>query len=537
MRAWPICLGVAVLLAAGQEPAPLRVTTHLVQLSVVVHDKKGQPVADLTKDDFTLLDEGQPQKIAFFSVESALAPAAPAKKLPANYFTNRLEYRSSAPASVTAILFDALNTAFEDQVYAKNQLVKFLGQVRPEDRFALYVLGRDLRVLHDFTTDTRSLLRVLARHRGSPSPELAASEPAPSDTGVEELDSWLNESSQMLADFLKINRARQTMDALVAIAHHLARVPGRKNLIWLSAGFPFSIGFDDLDEMMEAHRERRHFGEEIERTARALNDANLAVYPVDARGLVGLDEFRADVRRAPPRAGAKGGGGAPKRIWQNQETMLALAERTGGEAYYNRNDLDRAIRQAVEDARVTYVLGYYPTHDTWDGRFRKLKVQVRRRGVEVRYRTGYFAFHERQETPRERDLVLREAVRTPLDATGIALLVRVVADQPPKPGRWKILVLVDPRTMALESQGDRWVGTLDLLFAQQAPDGRELRAVKDILTLRLTGETYQRILKEGAAFAKVLEVLPSAVQLRVVVRDPATGNLGAVTIPVGQVRL
>jgi VWFA-related protein len=508
----------------------------LVQVGVVVHDKKGQPVADLAKDDFTLADEGQPQKIAFFSVESALAPVAPARTLPPNYFTNRLEFRSSAPASVTAILFDALNTAFEDQVYSKNQLIKFLGQVRPEDRFALYVLGRDLRVLHDFTTDTRSLLRVLARHRGASSPDWEASEPAPSDTGIEELDAWLNESSQMLSDFLKINRARQTTDALEAIARHLARVPGRKNLIWLSAGFPFSIGFDDLDEMLEANRERRHFGEEIERTARALNDANLAVYPVDARGLVGLDEFRADVRRAPPRAGAKGGGGVPRRIWQNQQTMLELAERTGGEAYYNRNDLDRAIRQAVEDARVTYVLGYYPAHDTWDGRFRKLKVQVRRKGVEVRYRTGYFAFHEQKETPRERDQLLREAVRTPLDATGISLLVRVASDAPPKPGRWKIFVVVDPRTVALEAQGDRWAGALDLLFVQQAPDGRELRAVKDILTLRLTRDTYQRILKEGAVVIKVLDLLPAAAQLRVVVRDPATGNLGAVTIPVSQVR-
>jgi len=536
MRSFRAGLAAAALLAAGQEPPPLRVTTHLVQVNVVVHDHKGEPVAGLTQDDFVLLDENKPQRIAFFSMEGAGPSTAPARTLPPNYFTNRLEYRSLAPGSVTAILFDALNTAWEDQVYSKNQLVKFLGQVRPQDRFALYVLGRDLRVLHDFTTDTRSLLRVLARHRNAPSPELEASEPAPADTGVEELDNWLNESSQMLADFVKINRARQTLDAIEAIAHHLSRVPGRKNLVWISAGFPFSIGFDDLEELREANRQRRHFADEIERTARALNDANLAIYPVDARGLVGPDEFRASVRQAPRRPG-QGGGGTSRRMWQTQETMLALAERTGGDAYYNRNDLDKGIRQAVEDARITYVLGYYPAHDTWDGRFRKLKVQVRRKGLEVRCRTGYFAFQEQKETPRERDQVLREAVQTPLDATGIGLLVRVEADTPPRPNRWKVYTVVDPRTVVLENHGDRWVGTLDLLFVQQAPDGRSLRAVRDTLTLRLTRDTYERALREGAVLVKVLDVLPAAAQLRLVVRDPASGNLGAVSIPTGRVKL
>jgi len=296
MRAWAACLCAAVLLAAGQEPPLLRVTTRLVQLNVVVHDKKGRPVADLTKDDFTLFDEGQRQKIAFFSVESTRPAAAPANVLPPNYFSNRLEYRSGAPSSVTAILFDALNTAWEDQVYSKNQLVKFLSQVQPQDRFALYVLGRDLRVLHDFTTDTRSLLRVLARHRSAPSPELEASEPAPADTGVEELDAWLNQSSQLLADFLKVNRARHTMDAIEAIARHLARVPGRKNLIWISAGFPFCIGgpggarFSAQNQPLEgvhrggpAHRDPREPGRALGGNARHAIRATGARWPQPPR--------------------------------------------------------------------------------------------------------------------------------------------------------------------------------------------------------------------------------------------------------------
>ena len=195
------------------------------------------------------------------------------------------------------------------------------------------------------------------------------------------------------------------------------------------------------------------------------------------------------------------------------------------------------MRQALEDSRVTYVLGYYPTHDSWDGRFRQLKVQVKRKGLNVRHRAGYFAFHERQETPKERDQLLREAVGAPLEATGIPLLVRVGPGKPPKPGRWQVTALVDPRHISLSQQGDRWVGSLDVLLVQQSPDGRTLRAARDNLALRLTQQAYQRVNQEGVILVEVLDVLPATAQVRVVVRDPASGNLGSVTVPVGKVTL
>jgi len=123
-------LGMA---GVAQEPPTLRVTTHLVQINLVVHDKKGQPVADLTRDDFVLVDQGQPQKISIFSVDSGRPLPAPGRAaaakpaaLPPNYFSNRLERPSGTPSSATVILFDGLNTRFEDQACARSELVKFL---------------------------------------------------------------------------------------------------------------------------------------------------------------------------------------------------------------------------------------------------------------------------------------------------------------------------------------------------------------------------------------------------------------------------
>jgi VWFA-related protein len=250
----------ALLLAAfAQTPAPapatapsaqtpvLKVTTHLVQVNVVVHGKKNEPVTDLTKDDFTILDDNHPQKIATFAMESSRpADAKPQRLLlPQNTFTNKPEFRPSAAKAVTVILLDSLNSAFEDQVYAKKQLISFLQQLRPEDSVALYALGTRLQVLHDFTTDAASLIETVNKHKSRAATELADSQPEDPDTGSDDLDSFLAQAQQKIADMQMVNRVSTTMAALEAIANHVSVLPGRKNLIWISGGFPFHIGMDE----------------------------------------------------------------------------------------------------------------------------------------------------------------------------------------------------------------------------------------------------------------------------------------------------
>src|SRR6267143_2112652 len=177
--AW-VFLVVALL---GQENQPvLRVTTRLVQVNVVVHDKSGQPVGGLTKDDFTLYEQGKQHKIAFFSVVEGRKPLKSGRdaQLPTNIFSNRVKHGES-PTSATVILLDALNTSFRDQAYAKGQLIKFLEKVQPEDRVAIYLLTRRLIILQDFTSDPDHLLKALARYRASSSAVLDAADPAPAD--------------------------------------------------------------------------------------------------------------------------------------------------------------------------------------------------------------------------------------------------------------------------------------------------------------------------------------------------------------------
>jgi hypothetical protein len=259
-------------------------------------------VADLKKEDFTIFENKKPQQIAVFSVDSTAKPLTTPPKLPQNIFSNRLTQRAGAPSSVTVLLIDSLNTKWSDQIYARQQVIQFLRQIEPGDHIAIYSLGRALKVLHDYTTDSAALLEKLSKWNAESLPDLSASEPS-SELNGQGFDFDFGGGSDAESVFFTTNRVNNTLKALEAIADHLASVPGRKNLIWLSGGFPLNIGFDEIPDIDHPH-DQRTFNEEIDRAIRSLNHANLAVYPVDARGLVTLPEFSAEragsANRMPP---------------------------------------------------------------------------------------------------------------------------------------------------------------------------------------------------------------------------------------------
>src|SRR6202451_150041 len=180
---WVLLAPVIALLA--QDSSVIRVTTRMVEVNVIVRDLKG-PVAGLTKDDFTIFDKGKPQKIAFFSANTTKHSAPTPAPKPAQkkmVFTNRAASSADAPQSVTVVLLDGLNTRIQDQVYAKQQFIRFLGQIKPDDHVAVYTLGNGLKVLHDFSSDSRSLLNAVAKFKGENLPFVDVSEPDPADSG------------------------------------------------------------------------------------------------------------------------------------------------------------------------------------------------------------------------------------------------------------------------------------------------------------------------------------------------------------------
>ncbi len=526
----------------GGAPPVIKVTTRLVQVSVIVTGKKNEPVTGLTKDDFVVLDKGKPQQIQFFAEEAygVLPPQKDQKPLPPNVFSNKLEHRSNAPTAVTVILLDLLNTKFADQAYARTQLIKFLQQLKPTDRVALYVLGRELRVLHDFTTDASSLLRTLAKHTSKAAAGVEAGE---LDT---DFDSWLSDGTQMMQDFMQVRRNQTTFGAITAIANHVTNLPGRKNLVWISSGFPFNMGMND-DGHSAPNREIRTFSEESEKTARALNNANMAIYPVDARGLFTDPQFSAANSRPSgggmprPSTGKKGNsnprppsnnnsGAKLRALTKTQDVMNILADRTGGRAFYNTNDLKKAIQTAVEDSKVTYNIAYYPSDIEWDGRYREIKVQVKKPGTHVRHRLGYFAFPEQDMTPKQKETMLRDAVWSPLDSTDLGMVARIDILDPKKPNVARIIVNADAGKVQWETEGDRQKATIDMLFLTTV-QGQASKGMTDTMKLALTKENFDKIMKGGIATMKSIELPEGAYQVRVVMRDAKSGAIGSVTIP------
>ncbi|MCE5307416.1 MAG: VWA domain-containing protein [Acidobacteriales bacterium] len=569
------CIAAACTVLICQEPPVLRVTTRLVEVNVIVTDKQGRPVEGLTKDDFTVVENGKPQKIERFSVEKMHVISPPAEALPPDVYTNRYELKGGAPSSATVILLDLLNTRVRDKAFARQELLKFLrGQLRPGDRVALYALDLQLHLLHDFTTDATQLIQRLDRF-GTNAPaspdthDLTA--PDVPDLRWKALAETTMQADQILSDMNAVARVQRTAGALEAIARRVSALPGRKSLVWVTGGVPLWLGIQqrmmqdptqrrkiaekpsganpsanlpdsrkmssESDEMFADYpaAAKRIFTEETERVGRAMDAADLAVYPVDAQGLLGAQGISASERKsmAFERREKLGGTGLPDEFYANRDTMKILAERTGGQAFLDSNDLSGAIRAAVEDAQLTYVLSYYPKQERWDGHFQKLQVKVNRQDVTVRHRGGYLALPDTAVAANDRQAGLMQAATSPLESTGIRLVVATRPDMP-SPGRLSVRIMLDVRDIAFTNKDGRWACKIDLAFVQQpTADGKRTTLVKDDLDITLTPEAYAKVVEEGLIVPKELSMASSAYRLKVVVRDANSGAVGSVEMPRG----
>jgi VWFA-related protein len=493
----------------GENPV-IRTSTRLVQVNVVVHDKNG-PVSDLSKNDFVLSDRGKPQIISVFSVESTRKSDLGDKRLPKNTFSNRQSDHPNATANVTVVLLDRLNTRFEDQARANQQFIKFLRSFDPADRIAIYTLGASLRVLSDLA-DSEQLRRILAKYRGAVSTDFAVADPDPANTGIVDFDQALDTASQNLAEATNVDRARKTLDAFVSIANHLADLPGRKNLVWVTGSLPFSLAS----------------------AASALNYANIAVYPVDARGLVGAPRQQTAVAPSAIKAGRTPS--IPAFRPAGLDTMQELAERTGGRAFYNTNDLSSAIHLALYDSVTTYTLGFYPESNALDGKFHDLKVGVRRGGVDVRYCKGYLAFKDTRASKQQSLSSLATAFDSPLESAAIPLKATVERVNRSKTDSLRIQWTIDIHNLQLAHEGDLRTGAINVFFIQQDSAGRELDKAQDAFDIRLTKDNYETYWNSGMTFHSDVQLKGGMTVLRIVLADRSNAAVGSLIIPLSQVK-
>lgn len=545
----------------------LRVSSRLVQVNVIVRHR-GAPVTGLTKDDFTILDQNRPQQIADFSEQSydpagqvrTAAASVPSKAI----FSNHFDPDSGVPNSVTIILLDALNTPRQDMAKARAAVADFIQQIKPNEHIALYGLSTNLYVIHNFTSDASSLLAALARSKNANAYQPSASEIEDLGTGNDNIDAFMLSAEQHAADMQTVNRAEMTANVMASIANSVVNVPGRKNLVWVSGSFPFQIGTgtsaDDPQPRSAVPSlggstpnqsnaagpdntvQYRTFLKEIEAAAEAVNNANLAIYPVDARGLIGASNTSADVRSAMPRPGSSGARSrrptattqpAPPR--ENLDTMNELADRTGGRAFYNTNDIEHSVQQAVDDARDSYVIGYYPSDTQWDGTFHAIKVEVKRSGVDVRFRKGYFAIPAASADPLRTEQMMQDAMSSPFQDTDLGLTIEAHPGTVSGTRQISVRIGVDAKRLQFKQAGEGWSDDIQVIWLQFGADGKPVSARSQSLTVNLSAEEYSQSRRGDVTLTRDVALKNETAKLRIVVKDIATGAIGSVDIPLAKV--
>jgi VWFA-related protein len=554
----------------SQQPPVIHSTTRLVQLSVIAQNGKGEPITGLKKEDFSLFDEGKPQVISFFSC-GAPAPATPPPALPSNYFTNRFDLRGEDPGTVTVILFDSLNTSSPDQTYVRKQVLRFLQTLKPHDHVAIYALTTNLIVLHDFTQDLSVLVDAVSHFTPKEVAAFDAStsqaldlEGLTSDPQWQSFQNRLNNAEGLINDQHVLNRTGTTAAALEMIANHVAAIPGRKSLIWVSGGFPLQMGLpkigipqtqmqaatssggggdpgtlaglgqpqpgggDPTNQLTRIERESGSLAETVYRAIRALNRVNMAIYTVDAHGVEVSSGISPDQRGTSTSPSAAG-------FFDRQnirDSSRMLADNTGGKAFFGTNDISEAVRNAFDDGRYACSIGFYPDHSQWDGRFRELKVKLNSEGAHLRYRKGYYALPGDPDSEVAVKEALGLAAASPLETAGLGMVVTGKTLEPLSARILQLQIALNPIQFLLKESGNRQQGALDMAFIQRDAAGNILVGDKQHLGINFEQKQYEFLSKAGMTLQRNVAVLPNSKEIRVVVRDASSGAVGSVNIPV-----
>ena len=540
---------------ASQIPVPtIRANTRMILLSVIATDKSG-PVTDLTANEFSVLENGKPQKLASFAFEQpTLTQQKVEKPLPPNVYTNRPTYLTPS-GPLTILLLDALNTQATDQTYFRRELLQYLAnQVRPGQRLAVFALGEQLHLLQNFTSDPALLRGAVEGFTAKTSIELQQDDvfvpPAPKDiTQALGYLRMLRTLKQLQADHGEMTtnqRVAETLAAFRTIARSVAGYPERKNLVWVSSSFPLvyqpqlALTFDTTRPVFYRAYER-----EMRETANIMGDAQISIYPVDPRGLVGAEIVDAS-KPMLDELGRPYTGSVLREVvnrssedrLNDQTSMQEVADLTGGRAFLNRNDIDNAVALSVADGSVYYTLAYYPANKAWHGEFRTIHIRVARKGVQLRYRSGYYATDASQE-PRTRDAELVQALRSDAPpATMVIFDAKVLPATSTLPApeslttKYLIGFMVDTRTLSSEPQpngGHRF--SLEFHAAAFSPDGSLVAHTDTQVNTYASRASYERIRDDGLPFHTSLQLPPGRYQLRLVVRDIRTGYLGSLDVP------
>jgi len=402
-----------------EQPTIFRANANMVLVDVVVTDK-GNAVQGLKASDFRISEEGREQTIATFEEHRAtdVVESAKVDVLPPHTYSNAPRYAINSATNI--LLLDALNTPLSDQVYVRQRMLKYLHTIPPGTRIAVFTLSSRLRMVEGFTTDSTTIEKALDEGRGHPelSPVMdplydqqmaTMGELADSGGASAEAVAAMNQFAADTASFEVDLRLNITIDALEQLARYLNTIPGRKNLIWYTGAVPIDIAPDATQT--DPTSAMRDYGQRLSRLAELMTLARVAVYPVDARGLLNVPGTQSAENQMNPGILAQVQGNRPLAValpttsevidqsnsqflqenFAEHSTMDQIANETGGKAFYNTNAVGEAVVQSISNGANYYTLGYVPTNKNYNGAFRKIDIRLPEGHAELEYRHGYYA--------------------------------------------------------------------------------------------------------------------------------------------------
>jgi VWFA-related protein len=428
------------------------------------------------------------------------------------------------------VVFDAINTPPQAQAVVTALVVRYLQGIPPDSRLGLYRLGQQTSVLHDFTQDAAALRARLAKDgvqvdmlKDDQGGDFAGLSQATTADRARAMGQAAESEARMLAgrtDAVRDERLSATLAGLEALGDHLAGVPGRKNLVWISHGMPvvaFTGGFVN------------RYDERIRKTAEKLASQGITVYAVDARGLEPPDmqtsslAFRSGRGGPPPRP--RSIDARPIGEGRDRASMAILTDLTGGRLVTFTNDPTEGVNAAAQDIRASYSTGFYATRDP-DDTWHRLEVRVSRRGVVVRHRQGYVASaigrDDRADWTADR---WRNVGFAPLGSTAIRFDARCELDG----GTLRVLVQVTGADVTFRRADRELVADLDVGLAEKTAVG-PVRLGHVPAELKFPDDPGNDPRASLLRFVKSWAVSADTSTVRLIVRDRSSGRYGTVEV-------
>ena len=525
---------VVALIAMGQQKPPATPTTmpkytmnsNLVIVDLTVKDKNGKAIEGLTKGDVEVFEDGKPQTVTFFepqkltldpeppepppSLEDKNALPDPPKTTIASAGKDKIQYHDKR---LIALFFDFSNMQIPEQLRAQAAALKFLNeQITSSDLVAVLLFTSVVSVRTDFTADRSVLTDIVKGLPIGDSSENAAVADDASDNGEENGAAFVADETEF-----NIFNTDLKLAALEQVVRQLATLPEKKALVYVTGGISKSGSLENQAQ--------------LEASINAAVKSNVAIFPIDARGLM-ADPPGGAASTASSRGGMSLSQYNSQRagINDSQETLVTLAADTGGKAFLDSNDLSLGLKQVQEQYASYYILGYNTQNNTMDGRFRKITVRLKDPipGAKLDFRNGYYAdklWKNFNGDDKERQL--KDALMSDNPVTDIPLAVEVDYFRI-SPTAYFVPVSVKIPGSVIALAQKKAVGETEFDFIGNVMDERKQvqGMVRDFIHIKLPTTEAEIVASRNFHYDAGFTLSPGRYRMRFLVREGQSGKMG-----------